>query len=317
MKFLTKNLQLKIMALLSATALWFFVVGIQNTVYRFPEEIDIRTLNLSPDLSVVTDLGKAKILVRGSAEDFKNLVKSDIDISIDLKNLAVGEYTLPLQATIKNEKITLVRIEPKTITVKLETITKKNVKIKAFTSGNPQKGYSVKEVKALTTTATLSGPQSLLKSFESVNAEIVLNGTQSTNFKTNISLKLDAAAQNQLASFNGAITIDPAEVSVDVTIIPEFQEKTVIVKPNLRGAVNDAKPNQQIEVDPITIVIRGDEGTLNNIQYLETEPIYLESWADHSKPLRSKLILPKGVTLVEGEGDTVSVRLTDIKPKTS
>ena len=42
MKLLTKNLWLKILALLAAILLWFFVVGFENTVYRFPQEIDIR-----------------------------------------------------------------------------------------------------------------------------------------------------------------------------------------------------------------------------------------------------------------------------------
>ncbi len=307
MKFFNYNLQLKILAVMAATALWFFVVGIENTVFRFPQEIDVHAINLDGNLSIASDLGKAKVLVHAPADDFKTLAKGDFDVYVDLKNALVGEYDLPLLATIKNDKVALVRIEPSLVHVKLEPITTKEVKIKAINSGNAQKGYTVKEVKVALQTATITGAESLINKISTVNAEVVLDGTQSTNFKTNVKLRVDPTGFSDPTKLDN-IVIKPDQASVDVTVVADQQQKTLIVKPNIQGTLEVGNLNQKIEIAPMTVVVQGEEDTLNALNYIETESINIEL-LKNQKPARVKLVLPKNVTLVDQSQSSVTITL--------
>ena len=177
MHFLTHHLHLKIFALIAAVALWFFVVGIENTVFRFPQDIEIHAINLPQNLSIASDLGKAKLIVKATNDDFRRLTSSDFDLYVDLKNYNPGDYIVPLTADVKSEKTTLLRIEPASISVKLEPITTKEVKIKTITTGTPLKGYDIKEIKLSQDTATITGAQSLLQNIQTLNAQIDFNGT--------------------------------------------------------------------------------------------------------------------------------------------
>lgn len=307
MKFFNYNLQLKILSVVAATALWFFVVGIENTAYRFPQDIDVHAINLDSNLSIASDLGKAKVLVNAPADVFKNLVIGDFNVSVDLKNAAAGEYDLPLSAIIKNDKVSLIRIEPATIHIKLEPITSKEVKIKVFTTGNAQKGYTVKDMKLSAQTATITGAQSLISKITSLNAEVALDGTQSTNFKTNLNLKIDPSGVSDASKLEN-ITIKPDQVSVDVTVTADQQQKTVIVKPNIQGALEVGNLNQKIEINPLTIVVQGEEATLNNLNYIETEQVNIDL-LKNQKPLKVNLIIPKNITLVDQSQSSVTITL--------
>ncbi len=314
MILLSKNLELKILALLSAIVLWFFVVGIENTVYLFPQDLEIQAQNIPKNLTFTSDFAKAKLRLRANQDVIKNLTKSDFEIFVDLRDLEAGDYNLPLSARINNDKVTLIKIEPPNIHVKLEPVIEKEVKIKAFTSGNAQKGYSVKEIRTDMQTAKISGPKSLVDKITMLNAAFELDGTQTTSFKQNVKLTPDKA----LGTESQNLTITPDQVSVDVTVAADLQQKNVIVKPNIQGSVDLFTIYQKVEVAPFTVVIQGQEDVLNSISYLLTEPLQLEKLKEqHGAPLRAKLVLPKNVSLLNpGEG-SVLVSLKILSPSPS
>lgn len=305
MNFVTHNLHLKILAFIAAVCLWFFVVGIENTVYRFPEDIEIHAINLPSNLSIASSLGKAKLVLRAGSEDYKRVTKGDFDIFVDLKNYNAGDFTAPLSADVKNEKITLLRIEPSTISLKLEPITTKEVKIKTVTTGNPLKGFQIKEIKLSDDTATITGAQSVLQNIQNVNAQIDFNGTQNEDFKLTVPLMLEAKNLAQDPQVKN-ITIQPEQVTVDVNIEAEMGQKTVIIKPKILGE-SDASAQAQLEVDPLTIIIQGPQDLLDKLETLETETISPSRLKNQPKPFKVSLTLPPNVSLASGEPRSVTV----------
>ncbi len=303
-KGLLKNWELKILALLSAIVLWVFVVGIENNSYRFPEELEIHAVNVPKDMSVSNDLGKAKIRIRADQDMIKNLTKADFDLSVDLKNAHEGSQDVPLSATSKNDKVTIPKVEPSTVHVVLEPVTQKDLQVKAVTSGNPAKGYSVKNI-VTPQTVTVSGGKSLLNSLTSINAEIKLDGTESTNFKENVTLKLP----DNISSLKN-VTIAPEQAMVEVTITQDLQQKTVIVKPNLQGSADLGVLSKKLLLTPGTIIVQGKEDVLNSLDSITTEPISFEELKNSKIPLKAKLILPKGITLPDSQPGTILISLT-------
>ncbi|MCC6643676.1 hypothetical protein IT411_02915, partial [Candidatus Peregrinibacteria bacterium] len=59
-----KNIQIKLLAVVSALLLWLFVVGVENYVYVLPTEVGVKVANLSQNVSVATELSKVKVRYR-------------------------------------------------------------------------------------------------------------------------------------------------------------------------------------------------------------------------------------------------------------
>ncbi len=305
MKGFLKNWELKILALLSAIVLWFFVVGIENNSYRFPEQIEIHAINVPQDMSVSSDLGKATIRIRADQSLIKNLSKSDFDLSVDLKNAKEGEQDVPLSATSKNDNVTILKTEPSTVHVVLEPVTQKSVKVKTTVSGNPAKGYSVGDIQVSPATVKISGGKSLLEGITSISAPIQLSGNESATYKQNITLKLP-----DTVSSLKSVTLDPEQVTVEVAINQEMQQKTVLVKPDLQGSIDLTVMSKKMVVTPETIIIQGKAEDINALDSIQTEPVSLDTLKNSSLPVKANLILPDGISLPDSQPNSVTISLT-------
>lgn len=305
MKLFLKNWELKILALLSAIVLWFFVVGIENNSYRFPEELEVHAINVPQDMSVASDLGKAKIRIRADQDMIKNLTKADFDLSVDLKNAVEGEQDIPLSATSKNDKVTILKVDPSTVHVILEPITEKTLKVKGVVSGNPAKGYSVKNIDVTPQTITVSGSKSLVSKLNSINAEIKLDGSESTNFKQNVALKLP----ENISSLKN-VSISPDQALLEVTINQDLKQKTLVVKPDLQGNIDLVVLSKKLVVTPETIIVQGKEDVLNKLESLSTDPVSFDTLKASTNPIKAKLILPTGVSLPDSQPNAITISLT-------
>jgi len=197
------------------------------------------------------------------------------------------------------------KVEPATVHVVLEQITQKDIKVKAIVTGNPAKGYSVKSTAVTPTTITISGGTSLLSNITSINAQIQLQGNESTNFKQNVTLQLPPT----VSSLKN-ITLNPEQVLLDVSIIQDLQQKTVVIKPDLQGTTDLSVQTKKLLVTPETLVIQGKGDVLNKIDSISTEPVSLDSLKNSSIPIKAKLIIPEGANLLGNQGNTVMISLT-------
>lgn len=302
MNIILKNIELKILALFSAIILWFFVVGIENNSFRFPEQLEVHAIGVSEDLSVTNDLGKATIRIRAPQDLIKNLTKTDFDVTVDAKNLKAGEYNLPLVATSKNDKVTILKVEPATTHIVLEAVTQKDVKLKAVVSGSPAKGFRVNQIQFSPATVTLHGGKTLLDKITDLNVEIKLNGTESANFNTNVTLKLPENLSK--------LTLDQEQAAASVTVDTNIVQKTIPIAPHLDGS-STALGKSQIVLTPRSVIVQGNNEILDKIQALDTEVVSYESLKGTNIPTKLKIILPEGVTLLSGQPSVVTITLTN------
>jgi YbbR domain-containing protein len=305
MKGFLNNWELKILALASAIVLWFFVVGIENNSYRFPDPIEIHAVNVPSDMSVANTLGEGIIRIRGDQDVIKNLTKSNFDLSVDLKNAHEGEQDLPVSATSNNDKVTILKVEPATVHVVLEPVTEKDIKVKTVITGNAAKGYSVSNVDVTPQAVTVRGGKSLLSKLTSIDADIKLDGSESTNFKQTVTLKLP----DEFSSANN-VTLSPDQVLVEVTIVQDLQQKTVAVKPDFQGSLDLTLMSRKIVITPETVTIQGKADTLKDIDSVTTEPVSYDVLKSSTTPIKAKLVLPKGTTIPDSQPNAVSISLT-------
>lgn len=210
---LFKNIQIRILAILSAVLLWMFVVGVENYVYLLPNEVPVKVTNLSQNVSVAKELSKVKIRYR-KQDEAGTISPTEFEISVDAQNLTEGEYNLPISAISKNPKVSVVAVEPATLSLKLEANTSKEIPVETVVTGIPDRDFELKEVKLSNEKVKVSGASSLLGSLKSLPIKVNLDGSENADFSRKVTL--EAPMEWNL---NGkTISFDPAVIQMEIEI---------------------------------------------------------------------------------------------------
>ncbi|HCC69131.1 MAG TPA: hypothetical protein DEP99_04520 [Nitrospiraceae bacterium] len=120
MKFIKRNLSLKVVSLILAIALWFFVVS--NGRSTITIDIPIEYRNIPQSMEMVDGPKKASITIEGQERLVRNLRQNDVTVFVDLSDAKKGET--PFYLSSDNVKLprhlTITEISPTTIKLQLD-----------------------------------------------------------------------------------------------------------------------------------------------------------------------------------------------------
>lgn len=303
-----RNLKLKLLALFFAIFFWIFVVSTENSFYTFPgseaEGIPIKAFNLSENLALEKELGNVRVTVRTTSDMYQKLSEADFEAYIDFSGKEAGEYVSDIAVTSKKPEITVLKVEPSQIETTLESVTSKTVDIAPEVKGKPAPNYEVGEIKLDVTTLKIMGPESVLNTLNEVKAEIELDGTEQENFEKTYRLKAFDGRGKEI----DVIRMEENEVKASVIIREVLESKTVGVRANITGTEGKVWV-QKVIVDPATVLIKGEGKALEKVEYLETEEINAGNFQKTAER-KVKIILPKGILLVNDRDEIVKVTLS-------
>jgi len=302
------NWQLKLLSLLSAVVLWFFVVGIENTVYLFPESFRVKAHNLSGGVSLAVALPEVKIYVNTGGKDIKSANKNDFEAFVDLSGLGAGSYELPVMASTQNAQVSVLKTDPEKIKVLLAPVGEKEIMIKFSPKGSPAPGYTVKEIKTDTSKAKITAASFVLDEIGSLTADFVLAGTETADTSQNITLALPSGLDLPTES----VQIEPEQIKATAVIIPAVSQKTVKINPAVTGNGDLEGIKKQIIVTPASVTVQGEDLFLQTVTQIDTRPIEAGSLLNRTVPLAVELNLPEGVELME-PAPRITVKLASDK----
>ncbi len=299
-----KHLHLKILSLVLAMVFWIFVVSLENAFFQLPDEISIQVFNLAPELALAKKLPSVRLTVRASDPvALRRLSPSDFEAYIDLRNIAAGERTVPVLVTSKNSQVSVVKTEPSELQLVIEPVRQKLVQVLAEVKGQPAKGFRVDAVKLSSETVTVKGAASVLSKISSAKAFITLDGTETENSTKKAVVKIYDAGGIALDE----VQIQETDFSVNLSIVEVSNSKQVGVKAKITGAIVNGVV-KRIEVAPAVLSVKGTKEVLGQLEVIETEPIDLNN-ASASFEKKTRVVLPSGVTLEEGEKGEVVVKV--------
>ncbi len=211
---ISKNLGLKITAVLLSILLWVFATsrGLSEIVLDVPLEFK----NIPPRLELMYyDVKAVSLNIKGQERLIRTIRPTDIRVWIDLTKAKKGEgiyainknnISLPLTVTVKN-------ITPSSVKVSLEESVSRTVKVRPIVVGIPEKGYYIKSISVVPQTVDLEGASSKIKKVDKVKTEpLDVTGRSETLTK---GLKLDVSGMN--------IRTKVDEVKVKVVIAKEIR----------------------------------------------------------------------------------------------
>ncbi|MFC1655967.1 YbbR-like domain-containing protein [Patescibacteria group bacterium] len=305
MKRLLGNFELKILAILAAVIFWFLIVGTENNFYTLPDEIGVKAFNVPEEFVVAEDLGNVKLRLKlNTQEAAKGVKPGDFDAYIDLEGVSEGERDIEVSVSSKNSDVSVLKIEPSSIRVKIEKKAEKEVPIVQKVEGDVKEGYVIKNIDFVEENAILKGPQKALNDLNEVSLVIALD-SESKDIRQLYPLKVFDEEGEELSN----ILVDPKEIEVEVEIGPSTGQKIVGVQPSVIGTPPENVWIKSINVEPSVIVLSGDPEKINTIEFVSTEEIQVDSLTESNSYTVSLTGIPDGVSIESGSQVTVSVEV--------
>ena len=177
---------MKSTALLITFVLWAGVTGLRTPKKEVFRHVLLK-LRVSNQLQITNSpVNEVEIEVIGDERKLPR-ASADLDASLDLRNVPVGEHVvnitadnlaLELESGVRIQKVT-----PEKLLIKLEKVEEHEVPIKAEWTGDPASGYEVYSSKVTPEKVKIRGPKSFVDSLNFVSTEKISVENQTDNFR--------------------------------------------------------------------------------------------------------------------------------------
>jgi YbbR domain-containing protein len=187
---LFENLGFKIVSVLLAVMLWFFVTSRGQSEMSI--DVPLEYKNIPAGLEIVNHSMKTVTLnIKGQERFMKNIKLSDIRVPLDLGKAKKGEgiYYIDRNDIRLPRSISIMNINPSSVRVTTEETLTKTVKVLPLLTGEPSKGFYMKSVEVSPQSVVIEGVRSEIMKTGSIKTEpLDISGYSET---TTQNLKLD------------------------------------------------------------------------------------------------------------------------------
>jgi len=304
-----ENLGSAVLALVLAIMVWMVAVNEAQgppVEMTYPAQgVPIEMINV-PEGLVVFDQINRRVMVRlrGPRANIEDLSPEDFRAYVDLAGLDAGVHEVPVNLQCANctqERVNLLSWDPHRISVRLDELMKRSVRVEVNLQGSPAVGYQTQTPTAVPAWVRISGPRSQVEKVAAVRAYVYL-----FNEEAPVQKEITLVAVDGEGNLVNGVTISPKRAEVTVPVIPEGRRKEVSVTPNITGTVAAGYYASNITVEPQTVVLTGPRFRIQDAPgFVETEPVSIEG-AKGRVQAQVRLLIPEGLAVLEGS-DTVTV----------
>lgn len=291
--------KLKILSVLLAIFMWTFVINSTNpTVNKTFRNIPVVIKNqdgLEKSGYVIIDNDQTyttNIKLKGTRERLVGLKPTNIYASIDIANLSEGVQSLEIKVDTPSG-ISVEELEPEDITLNIQKVIEKNLPVNPVINDKIKDGR-IADVNEITpANITVKGPASLINKVD--RAEVRIDDMSLLDGKIhNVPIKVLDRSGKVIEDIN--ISHDDINISFIV-----YETKKVPIKVATTGFIDSNYMEISREVSPDTIVIKGKESLIRDVEEINTKPININRLRGTVSG-EVKLDLPEGIEVYNGEG---------------
>ncbi len=292
------NFRLKVLSLLLAVFLWYFVIGYENPSIDTPyNNIPIVLKNVDTIEEKGLTIGGDKestvnVTVRGRTNSFINVKTADIKAEVDLSQYNENDTVFPIRFTVP-EGLTIVNKTLTNAPISLEKIKSKEIKIEINLEGKPASDNQIIEVSAKQPeTIVIEGADSLIQSVEKAVATVdSANVVDNTN--RNLPLQLVNTAGEIVSGVSQSHQY--VNVSFDVTMIKKVPVE-LVTKNDLPEGTTIVTSN----LNETEISVSGPPDVIDNLDSIKTHALDLAGVVSDGE-YDLTLDLPEGIRLTNNE----------------
>ena len=300
----------KILCVLAAIILWFYVVMTDTTTDEKAFSgisVDIRGRDRIEDTLGLTIISgydlTVDVTVKGPRADINRLTVDDVKAYIDMKTVdGAGEYTLPIRTSLPNG-ITAGALSANYMTVYVDKRTTISVPVKIVTSQVIEADFTMGTPEPSIETVNVSGPEEVLQTIDHAEASFDLGRVSKTIISTG---KLTLVDANGNEINDPYVRLQTAEVTVR---FPVYVYRDFELKVDTKYGYYDST-NSRITISPASIQVRGDPDVISSMDSISLGQIDEKKiTGDETKNMA--IMLPDGVENLSGT-TTATVTITQI-----
>lgn len=307
-KFFKGLLDIKVLSVIFAIALWYYVVGIQGpTIVRNYTKVPVVPINVPNESFVVNNLGYVTITAEGPSKIILGIKDTDFTALVNMAGKDAGDYYLVVETRSPLSNVAIKSVSPDKVKVQLETLSSLSLPISVVFQNVPQEFLPDNPIVS-PSSATVLGPESALRNVDKVYVTVdfkLIGGEDTYTLPIQIAMKE--------GSTNEHVYINPASCAVVIRKLTSGVNLTLPIGVNIQGIPYSSFGLKSVTVSPNTILVKGSYDVLSKINSIQTLPIDISSL---TKPtdFNINLVLPDGVSSDSEKSCTVKV---DIQPVTS
>lgn len=295
---------LRIVALILALALFTYVKADINAGRETANSKDVEILYNVPlevyqddESLIVTGLPESvNITVSGSAQEIIQMkISQDYVVFVDLNNLTIGEYHVPIQHEGFSDKLNI-SIEPASVNIMIEESVSKELRVDPEMNNRLiAEDYVLKEMVAEPKTVVVTGAKSMIESISYVKATVTGEQGIEQSFEQEANVKVLNAELNRLD-----VQVEPEKVKVNVTI--EQYSKEIPLTLKKVGKLESGTVIESLSLEPTKVKVTGKKAVIDELSELVVE--FDVSELDESGTYNAQIQVPEGITI---ESDKVKV----------
>lgn len=304
---LTKNLSLKIIAVLFAAGLWIISINI-NDPYRtkdYPVTVQLQNMSVmtaaGKHVEIVDETDKISVKIRGNRSVMDNFDADTISAVADLNELN-EKNQVPIKVSTKNNgnKIQSVHSSAEYLTVKVENISKVQKNIEVVTKNTPAKGYILGKTSTEQNALRVSGPESLVNMVAKAVVNFDLEGAKD-DVSMILPIELYDEEGHKINDERLKTTIKEVQCVASI-----LETKEVPVRFNVKGIPAKGYGfTGEIKSEPSTVLIAAKSSMIRNINEIEiSQPIDIYNAKENVvNTIDLKEFLPENVIIVAASFD--------------
>ncbi|MGH2464280.1 MAG: CdaR family protein [Candidatus Limnocylindrales bacterium] len=305
---ITRNWPLKVGSVVVATFLYAGLVLSQNAQV-WPGTIPIVKTNQPISAVLLSNLGNVTNIRYFAPTDVADRLNgSSFTATVDLSTatpLAGTPFsTVQVHVQAADPRVQVLDFDPQVVQVQLDPLISKSVPIKVD-EGTPATGLQPQTPVLSTSSATISGPASVVSLATAAIARIVIQPSG-----LDVDQEVPLVAVDALNNVLSPVGIEPQTVRVQIRVGVQ-QTRTVPVSPKFSGAPSSGVQVASVTVNPAAVTIEGDADALGAVASIDTGTVDL-SGATSDLTRVVNLVLPAGITAVGPSSVSVIVHFTPI-----
>jgi YbbR-like protein len=297
----SSNVGLAVLSFIIALGLW--IAGHRDTERAIEVPVEFR--NIPSDLMVLDNRVDYVVLrLSGPRTLVSTLDADDLKLLVDLYGSKAGSLSFPLGPSAFNipRGVTVARITPPIIHLRLDPVIKRELPVSIRLSGKPLAGYKIEEMAVQPESVSVRGPADEIRRMNLVETLPIDVERSRSSIKRTVRLSTDGKP----------LSFMPEQVSVAITIVEEDSIKDFKnVEIGARGASGDYM------VTPKFAQVRlfGPRRILDKLE-LGADQVYLDvdGLAPGEHSLELKFNLPAEIKVVEQKPPRFKVKISKSHP---
>lgn len=307
------NARLKIFSIILGVLFWFISMSTIDPVTTMVIEdvpITIKNEYVISQINKTYDLGEIEtvdVTVKDKNSILKDLTAADLVATVDLSKLSYVN-TVDVNVTINNDTTEIKDIEHDVISITLDDVSYGEFPIDIQTTGDPIRGYAVREIVLNKETVIITGAETQIKKIDKVVAELDIENVRDGQ---NIKFVPVVYDKNGDVINEKKLTFEVKNLSAQV-----FLEKTKSVPLNINIIEADGSAGQikDISYDPTEIIVIGTAEELEYINSIDIDiPVKIEISNDNNtkltKVINIREFIPEDIVL-QDEDQKVTITIT-------